>query len=78
MEMQSLRGPSLPYVRFNLPSRRMFRIKPLSAVNTTVKKPESIKSVVKKPETAVAKSFSRPTPELRHRDVLNHSVRKFV
>ncbi|KZS08297.1 Uncharacterized protein APZ42_027772 [Daphnia magna] len=49
--------------------------KPLEAVNTMVNKPESIKSVVKKPETSVPKSFSRPTPELRNRDVLNHGVR---
>lgn len=47
------------------------------AVNTMVNKQKSIKYLIKKPETAVTKSFSLPTPELRHKDVLNlnHSVR---
>ena len=64
-----------PLRSFQLATKENVSYKPLLAVNTMVKKPES---VVKKTETAVQKSFSRPTHEIRHRDVLNHIVRKFV
>ena len=67
-----------PLRPFQLAIKENVSYKPLAAVNTIVKKPERITSAVKKPETAIPKSFSRPTPEIRHRGVLNHSVRNFV
>ncbi|KAK4015180.1 hypothetical protein OUZ56_030167 [Daphnia magna] len=57
-----------PIRPFQLAIKENVSYKSPVAVNTMVNKQKSIKYLIKKPETAVTKSFSLPTPELRHKD----------